>query len=179
MAAISQKKVRNFVDRSRRARKTKTQGQIVEDLVCYLVESVPGISVTKRNILNAYHSEEVDVGIWNEKSASGFYFLPNTILIEAKNWSAAVGSQDVVSFIAKLKARGLEFGFLVALNGITGSQQDITAARDHIRQALHDRISVVVVKRADFEKFKSGRDFVEFVKEKLCELAVSGTQFDQ
>jgi hypothetical protein len=178
MGTISQKKVKEFLDRSQRARKTKTKGQIFEDLVCYLMESVPGISVTKRNVLNPYHSEEVDVGVWNEKAPSGFYFLPNTILIEAKNWSTSVGSQEVVSFIAKLKARGLEFGFLIALNGITGNQHDITAARDHIRQALHEKISFVVVKRADFEGFKSGRDFVGFVKEKLCEMAVSGTQFD-
>ena len=85
MSAISKKKVRDFLDRSRRARKMKRKGQIFEDLVCYLVESVPGIAKPKRNILNPYHSEEVDVSFWNERPASGFYFLPNTILIDKLN----------------------------------------------------------------------------------------------
>ncbi len=178
MAAISQKRIRDLLERSRRARKTKRKGQLFEDLACYLMESVPGISVTKRNILNPYHSEEIDVGIWNEKPASGFYFLPNTILIEAKNWSTPAGSQEIAHFVTKLEERGLEFGFFIAMNGVTGHPAERTAARDRIRQALGKKISVVVVKRSDIEKFRSGREFVDFVKEKLCELAVSGTQFD-
>jgi hypothetical protein len=178
MTTISKKKMQAYFDRSKRARKAKNKGKIFEDLVCYVSQAVPGVSIRKRNKLNPFHSEEIDVGLWNERSPSGFHFLPNTILIEAKNWSSPVGSKEVASFIAKVEARGLEFGFLVALNGVTGEGADIEAARDTIRHALGKKIRIVVIKKTDIEKFRSGRDFVELVKERLCELAASGTQFD-
>src|SRR6266513_6379760 len=119
MAGISQKKILGFLTRAMRAKKTKSKGQIFEDLVCYILEKIPGISVTKRNVLNPYHSEEIDIGVWNEKVADGLSFLPNTILIEAKNWSSPAGSQEIAHFVAKLEERGLEFGFFVALNGVS------------------------------------------------------------
>jgi|ERR1043166_1334427 hypothetical protein len=178
MATISQKKVRDFLSRAKTAKKMKVKGQLFEDLVCYIVERIPGISVTKRNILNPYHSEEIDVGVWNEKVPGGLSFLPNTILIEAKNWSNPAGSQEIAHFVAKLEERGLEFGFFVALNGVSGSAHEITAAKDKIRLALIKKIRIIVIKRSDIESFESGNDVVEFVKGKLCELAASGTQFD-
>lgn len=85
MALISQKKVREFLERARPEKKAKIKGQIFEDLICYIFEQVPGVSITRRNILNPYRSEEIDIGAWNEKAAAGLSFLPNTILIEAKN----------------------------------------------------------------------------------------------
>lgn len=178
MAAISKKKVRSFFERSKHARKMKNKGRIFEELVCYIAKSVPGVSISKQNKLNPYHSEEVDIGLWNERLPTGFHFLPNTILIEAKNWSSPVGSKEVANFVAKLEERGLEFGFLVALNGVSGQGAEITAARDRIRLALGKKIRLVVIKKTDIETFKSGKDFVQLVKERLCELAASGTQFD-
>ncbi|MBA3832441.1 MAG: restriction endonuclease [Chthoniobacterales bacterium] len=178
MATLSKKKMQLYFDRSKRARKAANKGKIFEDLVCYVAKSVPGISIRKRNKLNPYHSEEIDVGLWNERVPAGFHFLPNTILIEAKNWSSPVGAKEVTSFIAKLEARGLEFGFLVALNGVTGEGAEIRAAKDIIRFALAKKVRLIVLKKTDIEKFKSGKDFVELVKERLCELAASGTQFD-
>jgi hypothetical protein len=178
MSAISKKKMQDYFDRAKRARKKKNKGKIFEDLVCYLCKCVPGVAIRKRNKLNPFNSEEIDVGLWNDRFPRGFHFLPNTILIEAKNWSSPVGSKEVTTFIAKLEARGLEFGFLIALNGVTGEGADIQAAREIIRHALGKKIRLVVIKKADIENFKSGADFVELVKERLCELAASGTQFD-
>jgi hypothetical protein len=119
MAAISKKRLQSYFDKSERARKMANKGKHFEDLVCYLSKAVPGVSIRKRNKLNIYHSEEIDVGLWNERLPTGFHFLPNTILIEAKNWTSPVGSKEVASFLAKLEGRGLEFGFLIALNGVT------------------------------------------------------------
>lgn len=178
MSAISQKKVEGFLAKAKRANTKKEKGQVFEDLVCYIVEKIPGISVTKRNVLNPYHSEEIDIGVWNEKVSGGLNFLPNTILIEAKNWSTPAGSPEITHFVAKLEERGLDFGFFVALNGVSGSKHEIMAAKDKIRLALSKKIRVIVIKKTDINLFKSGKDIVEFVKGKLCELAASGTQFD-
>lgn len=178
MPSISQARVRRFLRDSQNAPTTKAKGQLFEDLVCYIFKKVPGITVAKRNTLNPYHSEEIDVSFWNEKRAGGFSFLPNLILVEAKNWSAPAGSQEIAHFAAKLEERGLEFGLFVALNGISGVGAEISAARDKVRLALGKKIQILVVKGSDVESFKTGADIVKFVKTKLCELAVSGTQFD-
>jgi hypothetical protein len=176
--AISQHKVRQFLKRSAKAATTKAKGQIFEDLVCYLFEKVPGITVSKRDVLNPYHSEEIDISFWNDKVAGGFNFLPNTFLVEAKNWSVPAGAQEIAHFTAKLEERDLGYGFFVAMNGISGSVTAITAARDKVRLALIKKIRIIVIKRTDIETFKSGGEIAAFVKSKLCELAASGTQFD-
>ncbi len=177
MSTISQRKVRQFLKRSEQAATTKAKGQIFEDLVCYLFEKVPGITVSQRDILNPYQSEEIDISFWNEKFAGGFNFLPNTFLVEAKNWAVPAGAQEIAHFAAKLEERDEGYGFFVALNGISGSAAGITAARDKVRLALIKKIRIIVIKKTDIESFKSGKDIVKFVKAKICQLAASGTQF--
>ena len=49
-------------------------------------------------------------------------------IIECKNWSNPVGSMEVSWFITKIRDRGLDFGVLVAANGVTGDARDKTAA---------------------------------------------------
>jgi hypothetical protein len=178
MARISQPKVRGFLSRAQRAATARAKGTIFEDLICYIIEKVPGVSVTRRGILNPYHSEEIDIAIWNEQLATGLRALHHVILIEAKHWSVPAGAPEVNHFVAKLRARKLPLGVFVALNGITGDPQAITAARDAVRQALQDGIHVVVIKRADIENFTSGAAIVRLIKDRICELAASGTQFD-
>lgn len=178
MARISQRRVKRFLSRAQAAATAKAKGTIFEDLICYIIETVPGVSVTKRGILNPYHSEEIDLAIWNEQLPTGFRVLHHVILIEAKHWSAPAGAPEINHFVAKLRARKLPLGIFVALNGITGDAQGITAAKDAVRQALQDGIHVIVIKRADIEAFTSGAAMVRFVKEKICELVASGTQFD-
>lgn len=177
MAKISQTKVRRFLTSSQNATTTKAKGQIFEDLVCYLFEQVPGIAISERNILNPYQSEEIDICFWNDKAANGLHFLPNTFLVEAKNWSSPAGSQEIAHFAAKLEERDINYGFFIALNGISGSQQEINAARDKVRLALMKKLRIIVMKRTDIETFTGGKDVVQFAKRQICQLAASGTHF--
>jgi hypothetical protein len=174
MARISQNRVRGFLNRSQNANTTKAKGQIFEDLVCYLFEQVPGITISQRNILNPYQSEEVDICFWNEKANNGFHFLPNAFLVEAKNWSTPAGSPEIAHFTAKLEERDLDHGFFIALQGISGTQQEINAARDKVRLALIKGIRILVMKGTDIQSFTSGADLVIFAKQQICQLAASG-----
>src|SRR5262245_50010468 len=115
MATISRTYVQRLLRQGDNARSTTAKGRSLEDLVCYLFGKVPGITVTKRNSLNIFESEEIDVAFWNKKIARGFYFLPNIILVECKNWSSPIGSSEVSWFNEKLRARAQPFGILVAL----------------------------------------------------------------
>jgi len=107
-----------------------------------------------RNALNTFESEEIDVAFWNRMDVGGFYFLPNIILVECKNWSQPVGSEEVSWFDSKLKRRGQPFGMLIAANGITGNSQRIEAAHEIIQVALSEGRPLIVITRAEIENLR-------------------------
>src|SRR6266581_8269737 len=63
------------------------QGRALEDLIVYLFELIPGITVTARNELNAFGAEEIAVAFWNEGDPSGLRQFDHIVLVECKNWS--------------------------------------------------------------------------------------------
>jgi hypothetical protein len=177
MANISQTYVRRLFRQGDNALTTAAKGRALENLVCYIFQKIPGITITKRNALNAFNSEEIDVAFWNKRTAQGLYFLPNIILVECKNWSQPIGSAEVSWFDSKLRARALPFGILMAANGITGSAIDRASAHNIIERSLSDGRQLVVINRQEIESFNHSAQIVELIQEKLCELAVSGVIF--
>lgn len=175
MARISQQRVQQFLSIGDNAQTTAQKGRALEDLVCYIFEKIPGISVTKRNTLNQFQSEEIDIAFWNRRNENGLYFLQNIILVECKNWSQPLGSTEVGWFDTKLRRRAQPFGILVAANGITGNAVDKTAAHDVISAALSEGRQFVVITRQEIENLTLSAGLVELIQSKLCELAVSGT----
>lgn len=152
----------------------QVKGKAYEDLACYLFETIPGITIALRNQMNAYNNEEIDVAIWNDKETEGLHFLPNIILIECKNWSTPVSSVEVNWFCQKLASRGLDFGILIANNGITGNQADLNAAHNTIAFHQAQKRTVIVISREDIESLTTTEELVHLVKTKMCLLAVSG-----
>ncbi len=175
MPEFSRAAVQRYWEASDRAQTTAEKGKALEDLICYLFESLPDITFSKRNALNAFASEEIDVAVWNQGSRQGLGFLPEIILIECKNWSKPVGSEEVNWFDSKLKRRSQTFGILVAANGITGDPQRISAAHEIVRVALSEGRRLVVITRAEIDRLEAPNDLVRLLQEKLLELVVSGT----
>jgi len=177
MAMFSARKPSLLLRKALTGGTTTQKGKSLEELVCYIFGKVPGIAITHRNPLNTFQSEEIDVALWNEKVAGGLYFLPHIILVEAKNWSNPVGSSEVSWFDQKLRNRGLDFGVLVALSGITGNASDRSSAHQIIASSLRDQRRIVVATGKDLSALKQTDDLVTLIKVKLCELAVTGTLF--
>jgi hypothetical protein len=175
MAVISPTMVAGYLNVGATAVTTADQGRALEDLISYVFAQVPGISIAKRNEMNPFRTEEIDIALWNDAPADGFFFLPNIILIECKNWSTSVGSLEVNWFDSKLRNRGLGFGVLVATNGITGDANDLTAAHSIIAAALREGRRLVVVRSHELLEINDSLELVRLVKEKLCDLAVRGT----
>lgn len=175
MGALSVDRIRELLQRGDGAATRPEQGQAMEDLVSYVFGSVPGITITMRNALNAFESEEIDVAFWNDIDSQGFSFLPRIILVECKNWSRPVGSDEVAWFERKLRARGLSFGILVAARGITGDPASRTAAHEIVAAALREQRQIVVFDREELNALTHSDDLVVRIKEKLCELVVTGT----
>jgi Restriction endonuclease len=175
MVSISQTAVVAYFDAGVNGATTAERGRALEDLICYCFTQVPGISITRRNEMNAFNTEEIDVALWNDGHSDGFFFLPNIILIECKNWSVAVGSAEVSWFDTKLRNRGLNFGVLVATNGITGDRIELTAAHSVVAAALRESRRLVVIRRDELIALTDSSELVHLIKEKLCDLAVAGT----
>lgn len=174
MPSIAQATMQSFVDAGTNSSTTTEQGRALEDLICYVFGQVPGVSVTRRNEKNAFLTEEIDVALWNDCVVEGFFFLPNIILVECKNWSNRVGSAEISWFDTKLRHRGLNFGVLIAPRGITGDPQDLTAAHSIVAAALREGRRLVVFTTDELLTLDDSDKLVLLVKEKLCDLAVKG-----
>jgi hypothetical protein len=175
MATMAQSKINAYINLVKNGKTNHERGVALEDLVSYIFEHVPGISVTVRNRLNPQHSEEVDIAFFNDQHRLGFFFLPFSFIVECKSWVNPVGSIDVNWFDSKVQHRGSSFGVLVAVNGITGDAFDRTAAHDVVSRALSQRRQLVVVTLDDLAQLQSGKDLVTLMKRKLTELAAAGT----
>lgn len=175
MAKLSQRKIAKLLSAAKSAGTTQAQGRTYEDLLSYVFETVPGITVTSRDQHNVFNSEEVDIACWNERHFRGFPFLPEIMLAECKNWSVAVGAAELNWFASKLRNRGLSHGVLVAANGITGVAAGPTAAHTVLANALRDGQRIIVVTDADLLALTNTDDLVRLFKQKLCELVVIGT----
>jgi len=150
------------------------KGKAFEDLASYLFETIPGVSIALRNQMNAFNNEEIDVAIWNDKSRFGLNFLPSVVLIECKNWSSPVSSIEVNWFCQKLASRGLDFGILIANNGITGNAADLNAAHNTIAFHLAQKRRVIVITRDEINAINTTAEMVHLIKEKICLLSVAG-----
>lgn len=175
MAAICPTTVEGLMKAGLSGATIPAQGRAFEDLICYVFAQVPGISITRRNEMNTFHTEEIDVALWNDQHVDGFFFLPNIILVECKNWSDRVGSAEVSWFDTKLRNRGLGFGVLVAANGITGDVEDLTAAHSIVAAALKEARRLIVIRRDELLGLMDSMQLVKLMKERLCDLVVKGT----
>ena len=57
-------RIKQIMDESQISNSTYDKGKKLEDLACYLFEKLPGITIAKRNAMNQYDTDEIDVSIW-------------------------------------------------------------------------------------------------------------------
>jgi hypothetical protein len=177
MAILSNTRMPGYLHQSGAAQSSREKGNAYEELLAYVIGKTPGVTITRRNILNNALSEEIDIAFFNEQKPNGFYFLPYFILAECKNWSRPLGSAEVNWFDTKLKNRGISFGILFAANGISGDTANRTAARDVISNSLREGRDIILLNDQDVIGMSDTKEFCELIKTKICDLKVSGTVF--
>lgn len=174
MIPYDTQKIVQIIKESTESNQTYEKGKLFEDLACYLFETIPGIVIAQRNAMNQYNTEEVDVSIWNDKVADGLHFLNNLFLVECKNWSSAVESVDVNWFATKVEDRGLDFGILLAANGITKENNELKRAQSILTGYLRKHIRIIVIDKEEILNLRTTDDMVFLIKQKICELVVNG-----
>lgn len=175
MPRLSRGIVQQYLDEGDRSQSSAGKGRALEALICYMFECVPGVTVQFRNITDQANAQEIDVGLWNEQHRRGLFGFPSIILVECKNWAAAVSTDEVGWFDRKLRDRGQDFGVLVAANGITGNPDRLTSSHQIISDALKERREIVVVTRDDIVSIVDTSGLVTLLKQKRCMLAALRT----
>ncbi len=175
MPTLDNAKMQAYIKAGTNAATMTEKGKALENLICYVFGRVPGITITHRNAMNVFSTEEIDVALWNDKHSTGFGFLPDLILVECKNWSTNVGSEEVSWFDSKLRGRGLDFGILLATKGITGNADDLTRAHSVVAAALREKRRLVVITTAEVVRLANTDALAHLVKRKLCEMVVRGS----
>ena len=175
MAEVSGDRIRDFLQRSDVEQDSMKKGRLLEDLICYLFEDIPGITITIRNELDAFRAGEIDVAFFNEKHPDGLFFVDHFVLVECKNWSDPVGSSEVAWFDRKLQDRGLKEGILVALNGITGDPTRLSSAQNIVAGALRAGRRIVLITRKEIEAIERTDQIVHLLKRKLLTLHAKRT----
>ena len=98
-------------------------------------------------------------------------------MVECKNWSNPVSSQEVSWFDSKLRRRAQPFGILIAANGITGDPTEKTSAHNIIQTSLGEGRQLGIITIDEILNFKDTEGLITLIQTKLCELVVSGTLF--
>jgi hypothetical protein len=175
MGEIDPSIVSDYLNRRVVAGNTTNQGKALEDLMCYVLGKVPGFTISYRNTVNVFLTEEVDIAIWNDLHERGIKAFPGAWLVECKNWTGRVGSDEVAYFARKLQNRRAEVGVLVALNGITGAPLELSRANYEMATALKDGARIIVLDREDLLALKHGEQLAALIKAKFCELTLTAT----
>jgi hypothetical protein len=151
------------------------RGKAFEDLACYLFSNIPGVTITERNEMNTFATEEIDIACEHTQDQAGLRFLNPIFLVECKGWTNPVSSVEVAWFLMKIEHRGLDFGVLFAANGITGVAEHLTAANFLVAFALATKkIRMVIITRAELEVLTSGEELARKILDKVTRLHATG-----
>lgn len=146
---------------------TAQKGEALEAVVSDTFCQIDGVGLIRRNIEDNAGSIEIDILLYNLKHPGGLPYLPSHLVIECKNWQNPVDSATLTVFAAKLRRFRVDFGILVAANGITGDPQDKTAAHAHLRYVYErDGMIIVVVTRAELESLIDTAELEALIRDK-------------
>jgi hypothetical protein len=173
MASYSRKRLDAMLLAIDQSETADAKGDALEILSTYLFEKLRGVSLLRRNILDAPRAHELDIAFWNDQPRSELAFLDAVLVVECKASDRPVGSEEVGWFVRKLQDRGAHHGILIALNGITGSSSEVTSAHSEVLGALlRDKIKVLLVTRAEIITLSCSADLADLLKQKLLILTL-------
>jgi len=142
---------------------TQQKKTSLEDLSHTLFGSVQGWSVIPST---RTQTGEIDQIIRNENSGHPFLqSLGSHILVECKNWSVKVGSNQIRIFIDKIDEHRLTSGIMLVKTGITGRRRRDAVGRIVSKFQQYGTITMVLTKQ-DIERVIACENLIKILKEK-------------
>lgn len=143
------------------------KGKLLEEVVKEIIELVPGLSVLDGARIDT-GIEEIDLEVRNHNREYVWADFEGMIFVECKNWSKAVGSDEIDHFKATMGRHQIHAGILVAVNGTTGSGLD--AASGAIKMYLQEGFKIIIVDGEDLEDIFKCVDVSDKIEEKYRKL---------
>ncbi len=119
-----------------RATISELKGKALEELMCKLFLTIPGLKVMERV---KTCTEEIDIAIFNN-TATGFLSTEKTIILaECKNWSTKCGRNEfsILEMKAENRRKRCSLCFLISWNGFAG-----TIEKELLRSSRTDLVVV-------------------------------------
>lgn len=162
-----------MLEESDNAATADEKGDKLEHLIRYIFDKIPGVSFYEKNILDQNRAHELDLAFWNLQSQSSICFLDPVIIIECKNTNRPLSSDGVGWFVRKLQDRGVSYGILVTLSGVTGQTDEVHNAHSEILSALtRDGIKVLLIDRQELLSLSNTDDLVDLLKTKILRMTL-------
>lgn len=146
---------------------SERKGRLLETMIADLFAVIPGLALDGQDVVNSFQSEEIDLIFWNDQHDQGFRFLDCPLVVECKGWSNPIAGREVRYFATELKDKGRRNGIFVALNGITGNEQDLTAAFFHVAAAMIEGVQVLVLTGEELAALQHAEDLISIFRRKL------------
>ncbi len=143
------------------------KGRRLERMIGRLFGALSGVTLEDEDVVNAFGSEEIDLIFWNEQHETGLRFLDCPLVVECKGWSRPVSGREVRYFATELKDKARRNGVFVALNGITGDEENLTAAFFHVAAAMIEGVQVLVLTGEELAALSQAEDLLAIFKRKL------------
>jgi hypothetical protein len=142
---IDEEWVRSELAIIRREHRPVPKGRRLESLIRQIFCQIPGLSLEDQDVVSAYKTQEMDLYFFNARERDGLHFLDCPLIVECKGWTDGVDGRELRYFADLLKDKGRRDGIFVALNGITGDPEIISAGFYHVATALAGGQLVLVV----------------------------------
>ncbi|QIS10616.1 restriction endonuclease [Nocardia arthritidis] len=150
-----------------------SQGKAYEALAAYLFECIPGCFV-ERNVSSYFATEQIDLGVGNEKHPNGLPTFPHVMLVECKYWNKPVDSSTLGYFINILANRAVETGILISNNGVTGSASRGTNAHALGIGAMARQIRILILTTAEIKSLTSTSDLIDLLRRRYLKAIMCG-----
>jgi Restriction endonuclease len=127
-----------LLDEIDRQKTMDAKGRVLEELVCKLLETVPGFRVGGRV---RTETEEIDIRVINGSEDPVWKREGALLLVECKNWSSKCSKDEVVLFEEKLRNRRsrCSCGLLISWNGFAK-----TVTKELLRGSTGDLVIIPI-----------------------------------
>ena len=154
------------------------KGAALEAIVAETFCLIEGVGLIRRNVVDNAGSLEIDILLYNQRQRGGLPFLPNHLFIECKNWQVPVNAATLTVFTSKLHRFRVDFGVLVAANGMTGDANERTAAHAHLQSVFdRDGLKVIVITRHEIEALRTTDELEEIMRIKYGDCIMGAHRF--
>jgi hypothetical protein len=161
--------IRTELARIRKERDAATKGRRLETLVRRVFCQIPGLSLEDQDVISAYKTQEMDLYFFNAREREGLHFLDCPLIIECKGWTDAVDGQEIRRFATLLKDKGRCNGIIVALSGITGDPEMMSAGFYHVAAALLGGQLVLVLTGDDLANARDTQGLIALLRRRMLD----------